>query len=158
MGDPMDLVSHVNRSKTGMTKMQVQLSIEMRAGMAEASKRLGMSQLSLIRSAISAFLQDHGAKTGGDIIADSRSLRGHGLGVASVSEQGPPVAEPVVEPEPLSESVIEPGQGPEPVIEPVTEPEPAPPSEPDQSTEPPTIVPEQTPAPKPSRRKKGGKS
>lgn len=64
MGDPMDLVSHVNRSKTGMTKMQVQLSIEMRAGMAEASKRLGMSQLSLIRSAISAFLQDHGAKTG----------------------------------------------------------------------------------------------
>ena len=56
MGAPLDLVSHVNRSKSGMTKMQVQLSIEMRAGMAEASKRLGMSQLALIRSAISAFL------------------------------------------------------------------------------------------------------
>lgn len=60
MSDPMDLVSHVNRSKTGMTKMQVQLSIEMRAGLAEASKRLSMSQLSIIRAAISAFLQDHG--------------------------------------------------------------------------------------------------
>ena len=56
MSDPMDLVSHVNRSKTGLTKMQIQLSIEMRAGMAEASKRLGMSQLALIRSAIKRLL------------------------------------------------------------------------------------------------------
>ena len=84
MGDPMDLVSHVNRSKTGMTKMQVQLSIEMSAGMAEASKRLGMSQLSLIRSAISAFLQDHGAKTGEihcRFQKPARSWAGSGIGV-----------------------------------------------------------------------------
>ena len=38
MSDPLDLVRHVNRSKTGITKMQIQLSIEMRAGLNEASK------------------------------------------------------------------------------------------------------------------------
>ena len=130
MSDPMDLVSHVNRSKSGMTKMQVQLSIEMRAGMAEASKRLGMSQLSLIRSAISAFLQAHaGLGAGGDILADSRNLRGSPREVAPLpdvgpAEQGPvPVVEPlpnelgaresVAEPEPDQSTEPTPGPGPE---------------------------------------------
>ena len=97
MSDPLDLVRHVNRSKSGMTKMQVQLSIEMRAGMNEASKRLGMSQLSIIRAAISAFLQAHGATVGGDILADSRNMRESRPGVALVTGQGAePVAVPVV--------------------------------------------------------------
>lgn len=124
-----------------------------------------MSQLSLIRSAIAAFLQAHGASTGGDIIANSRSLRGSRPGVASVSGRGSPVAEPVVEQGPVVEPVA--GQGSEPVVKPVTESvaepvvepvtEPAP--EPDQSTEPvpdPTVVPgADTPAPKRPRGRKG---
>ena len=42
-----------------------------------------------------------------------------------------------------------------PVTEPVAESAPALPPEPDQSIVPPTVVPEQTPVPKQSRRKKG---
>ena len=36
--------------------MQIQIPISMRAGMAELSKRLGISQLALVRSALAAFL------------------------------------------------------------------------------------------------------
>ena len=56
MRDNMSLVEHVNRNKNGLTKMQIQIPISMRAGMAELSKRLGISQLALVRSALAAFL------------------------------------------------------------------------------------------------------
>ena len=56
MRDNMSLVEHVNRNKNGLTKMQIQIPISMRAGMAELSKRLGISQLAIVRSALAAFL------------------------------------------------------------------------------------------------------
>ena len=43
MNDGMNLVAHVNRTETGLTKMQIQIPISTRAGMAELSKRLGIS-------------------------------------------------------------------------------------------------------------------
>ena len=46
----MSLVEHVNRNKNGLTKMQIQIPISTRAGMAELSKRLGISQLAIVRS------------------------------------------------------------------------------------------------------------
>ena len=56
MNDGMNLVEHVKRTETGQTKMQIRLPISLRAGMAELSKRLGISQLALVRSALAAFL------------------------------------------------------------------------------------------------------
>jgi len=56
MNDSMNLVAHVKRTESGLTKMQVQLPIGMRAGMAELGQRLGISQLAIVRSAIAAFL------------------------------------------------------------------------------------------------------
>jgi hypothetical protein len=56
MSDNMSLVQHVNRSKNGLTKMQITVSISTRAGMAELSKRLGISQLAIVRSALAAYL------------------------------------------------------------------------------------------------------
>ena len=56
MNDGMNLVAHVNRTEKGLTKMQIRLPISTRAGMAELSKRLGISQLALVRSALAAFL------------------------------------------------------------------------------------------------------
>jgi len=59
MSDNMSLVQHVNRSKNGLTKMQITVSISTRAGMAELSKRLGISQLAIVRSALAAYLLQH---------------------------------------------------------------------------------------------------
>jgi hypothetical protein len=56
MRDNMNLVAHVRRTEKGLTKMQIRLPISTRAGMAELSKRLGISQLALVRSALAAFL------------------------------------------------------------------------------------------------------
>jgi len=56
MSDNMNLVEHVRRNKNGLTKMQIQIPISTRAGMAELSKRLGISQLAIVRSALAAFL------------------------------------------------------------------------------------------------------
>ena len=56
MNDGMNLVAHVNRTETGLTKMQIRLPISLRAGMAELSKRLGISQLAIVRSALAAYL------------------------------------------------------------------------------------------------------
>ena len=56
MSDNMSLVEHVRRNKNGLTKMQIQIPISTRAGMAELSKRLGISQLAIVRSALAAFL------------------------------------------------------------------------------------------------------
>ena len=56
MSDNMSLVEHVRRNKNDLTKMQIQIPISMRAGMAELSARLGISQLALVRSALAAFL------------------------------------------------------------------------------------------------------
>ena len=56
MNDSMNLVSHVRRTEAGLTKMQIQIPISTRAGMAALSKRLGISQLAIVRSALAAFL------------------------------------------------------------------------------------------------------
>ncbi len=56
MNDPLSLVQHVNRNKAGLTKMQIQIPISMRAGMAALSARLGISQLAIVRSALAAYL------------------------------------------------------------------------------------------------------
>ena len=56
MSDNMNLVAHVRRTEKGLTKMQIRLPISTRAGMAELSNRLGISQLALVRSALAAFL------------------------------------------------------------------------------------------------------
>ena len=55
--DPMGLVSHINRSpKSGMSKMQLTIPISLRARLARASLDHSIPQLSLIRTAISAYL------------------------------------------------------------------------------------------------------
>src|SRR5208337_2647946 len=56
MSDNMNLVAHVRRTEKGLTKMQIRLPISTRAGMAELSKRLGISQLAIVRSALAAYL------------------------------------------------------------------------------------------------------
>ena len=56
MNDGMNLVEHVNRTEAGQTKMQIKLPISLRAGMAALSKRLGISQLAIVRSALAAYL------------------------------------------------------------------------------------------------------
>ena len=144
--------------------MQVQISIEMRAGMNEASKRLGMSQLSLIRSAISAFLQAHGTEVGGEILADSRNLRGsQPMAAGGVMEPVPePTPEPVTEPDRTRDGagaracgrariVPEPAPEPDQSIVPMSRPGPA-------DTDPNPEIPKQAPATKKPRGKKGGQS
>ena len=59
MSDNMNLVEHVRRNKNGLTKMQIQIPISMRAGMAALSARLGISQLAVVRSALAAYLLQH---------------------------------------------------------------------------------------------------
>ena len=59
MSDNMNLVEHVRRNKNGLTKMQIQIPISTRAGMAALSKRLGISQLAVVRSALAAYLLQH---------------------------------------------------------------------------------------------------
>ena len=56
MNDGMYLVEHVKRTEAGQTKMQIKLPISLRAGMAALSKRLGISQLAIVRSALAAYL------------------------------------------------------------------------------------------------------
>jgi len=56
MNDGMRLVEHVKRTEAGQTKMQIRLPMSLRAGMAELSKRLGISQLAIVRSALAAYL------------------------------------------------------------------------------------------------------
>src|SRR5271166_5819861 len=64
MSDNMNLVAHVRRTEKGLTKMQIRLPISTRAGMAELSKRRGISQLALVRSALAAFLVANEAPVG----------------------------------------------------------------------------------------------
>lgn len=54
--DPLSLVSHVNRSKTGISKLQLTIPIELRARLARTSSDHSIPQLALIRTAISAYL------------------------------------------------------------------------------------------------------
>jgi hypothetical protein len=56
MSDNMGLVEHVRRNKNGLTRMQIQIPISMRACVAALSARLGISQLAIVRSALAAFL------------------------------------------------------------------------------------------------------
>ena len=56
MNDGMHLVEHVKRTEAGQTKMQIRLPISLRSGMAALSKRLGISQLAIVRSALAAYL------------------------------------------------------------------------------------------------------
>ncbi len=59
MSDNMNLVEHVRRNKNGLTKMQIQIPIRMRADMAALSVRLSISQLAVVRSALAAYLLQH---------------------------------------------------------------------------------------------------
>jgi hypothetical protein len=59
MDNSMGLVAHVRRTESGLTKMQIQIPISTRAGMAALSKRLGISQLAIVRSALAAYLLQH---------------------------------------------------------------------------------------------------
>ena len=98
---PWGLVEHVNRTKTGRTTMQISLSIEARARLAQAALDLGCSKLALIRTAISQFLLAH----------EENRRSGQERAYAATSEVPPPVpglvpAEPVEAP--VSELVPEP--------------------------------------------------
>lgn len=110
--DPMGLVSHINRSKTGISKLQLTIPIELRARMAQAALDLGCSKLALIRAAISQFL-----------IAHEESQRsGQERAYTAVSEVVPPVPD-LVSTE-LDRPTPEPEMPPEPPT-PVPTPEPA---------------------------------
>jgi hypothetical protein len=122
---PWGLVEHVNRTKTGKTTMQISLSIEARARLAQAALDLGCSKLALIRSAISQFLLAH---------EEARSS-GQERAYAATSEVLPPV--PDREPVGTTEPTVA-----EPESPPVVEPEQVP------------AVPEQSSVPKRSRAKK----
>ena len=56
MNDSMSLVEHVKRTESGHTRMQIRISISMRAVMVALSRRLGVSQLAIVRSALAAYL------------------------------------------------------------------------------------------------------
>lgn len=56
---PWGLVEHVKRTESGRTTLQISLSIETRARLAQAALDLGCSKLALIRAAISQFLLAH---------------------------------------------------------------------------------------------------
>jgi len=127
--------------------MQVQLSIEMRAGMAEASKRLGMSQLALIRSAISAFLLAHEG-TAKPPVPTSETPRPDTVPLAELE---PPVVITSEQMESSTSQSLPSGQNYE-VPGPTIESEMSPVLESDIKET--TVVPEQTPAPKRSRAKK----
>jgi len=127
---PWNLVEHVRRTSTGKTTLQISLSIETRARLAQASLDLGCSKLALIRTAISQFLLAH---------EKARSI-GQEQAYAAVSGASDPVPgpEPVGASEP-TRAVPEPTRTPEPET-------------------PPVVDPEQSQAPKRSRAKKGGRS
>jgi len=99
MNDPMSLVQHVNRNKNGLTKMQIQIPISTRAGMAELSKRLGISQLAIVRSALAAYL-----------LANEPTWQGTAPAPAPA-----PVAAPEPEPAPALEPVTKKATVPTPV-------------------------------------------
>jgi len=109
--DPMDLVSHVNRSKTGVSKLQLTIPIVLRARLARASRDHNIPQLALIRTAITAYLTSLEKKYPPEELVPDRQEGGPvaGLGANTTEFGHVPVS-----PEPL----------PEPQPEPVTEPEP----------------------------------
>ena len=132
---PWGLVEHVHRSKSGKTTLQISLSIETRALLAQAALDLGCSKLALVQGAVSQFLVHH----------EESQRAGQERALAAVSEVAPPVTDPtpvetggstVAEPEHLP--VMEPE--PEGVIEPRTS----------------AGTPEQAPAPKRSPRARPG--
>lgn len=115
--DPMSLVSHVNRSKTGISKLQLTIPIELRARLAQAALDLGCSKLALIRAAIAQFLVAH------------EESRRSGQERALVAVIGPESAVP--DPEPVGSdepTVAEPE--PEPVVSESTSPAPTSPTSP----------------------------
>jgi len=143
--DPLlGLVSHVNRSpKSQMSKLQLTIPIVLRARLARASKDHNIPQLALIRTAISAYLDKIESRFPPD--ETTPPLNEGTTPEASLGAPSPaPGSEPdIVGPGPTTQS--EEGTRIEPEPEPVMEPEQV------------QAVPEQSPAPKRSR-KKGGKS
>ncbi len=128
---PWGLVEHVNRTKTGMTTMQISLSIETRARLAQAALDLGCSKLALIRASISQFMISH----------ERDRSRGQERAYAATREVTPPPGPT------MASELVEPEQEPEPE-----------PEQPERAIEPeqaPEQEPEQEPAPrKPSRSRK----
>jgi|SRR5271166_4924827 len=144
MSDPMNLVTHIKRSETGLTKMQITLPIGMRASLSEASSRLQMSQLAIIRAAISSWLLDHGGWEAWDRPPIPPN-EAPGPEMMSVAVPGPEPLQQIGSPTSQSHEnckVPDPVTVVDTVLESV-----------DRET---TVVPDQTPAPKRSR-KKGGK-
>ena len=145
MSDFMNRVSHVNRSKTGMTKLQISIPIGMRASLSEASSRLQMSQLAIIRAAILSWLLDHGGWEAWDRPpVPTGEVPGPEMVPTAVSELVQPAAAPVVDSELVPEQVSTIESGMDTVLESVV-----------KET---TVVPEQAPATKRPRGKKGGQS
>jgi hypothetical protein len=52
-------VEHIKTNERGMTKLLVGFPITQREGLADLSKRIGMSQQNLIRSAVARLLEDN---------------------------------------------------------------------------------------------------
>ena len=102
----MNAVVHIKRTSTGRTTMQISLSIELRCMIALAAKRHNMSQLSLIRCALTRYMQWLDSPPEGPT-----QCRRTGPGTGSVPQSCGPspggrprslVPEPVPEPEPSS--------------------------------------------------------
>ena len=111
MNGGMNLVAHVNRTEKGLTKMQIRLPISTRAGMAELSKRLGISQLALVRSALAAFLVANEAPVvplvAPEVIAEAQPEEAPEVIAEAQPEEAPEViaeAQPEAQPEEATEA------------------------------------------------------
>ena len=147
--DPMSLVSHINRSRTGMSRLMLTIPISLRARLARASREHSIPQLALIRTAIAAYMD-----------AIETRFPPSPLGVPIGPVGGPlPVrgpSGPVPCPMPGvadAATVVQPGPPePEPEIWLVPESEPVPVAEPEPIAmvpEPTAMVPEPTMVPEP---------
>ena len=108
MSDNMNLVEHVRRNKNGLTKMQIQIPISTRAGMAELSKRLGISQLAIVRSALAAFLVANEAPVAPlvapEVIAEAQAEEATEAQPEEATEAQPEVQTPAPPPQAATEA------------------------------------------------------
>lgn len=158
----MNIVSHIKRSSTGRTTMQISLSIELRCMLAKTARTHNLSQLSLIRCAISHYIQwlegtqESGSQSGPlaqepvPVAVPGAPIQNPGgtaLIQTTVTE-----AESTVTPEIVSVLVTQEPMVPDSVMSPESEP-PSPESEPTSPESEPTTVPESIPSRKRSRSK-----
>jgi hypothetical protein len=69
-------VQHIKTDERGMTRLLVSLPITQREGLAELSRRLGMSQQGLIRSAVARLLVDNQPEPESEPEPESKARRG----------------------------------------------------------------------------------